>query len=250
VISALLVSFGVIFVAELGDKSQLMAMTYAIRYRWWVVLLGITAATTAVHAVSVLFGHVLGLSIPTDLMSIVGGLAMLLFGIWTLRGDSLDSTESDKADRVKKSILFAVVGSFFLAELGDKTMLATITLATDHNWAGVWIGSTVGMVAADALAIAVGALLGRKLPEKAIAYGAAALFFVFAAWLTTDGLVTADSFIVTMATITAVAIIVSAGTWYVRSHREQKLAAEREHVLDGQEHVGVASERPVAVVTD
>ena len=56
-ISALLLSFGVIFVAELGDKSQLMAMTYALRYRWWVVLLAITVATTAVHAVSVFFGH-------------------------------------------------------------------------------------------------------------------------------------------------------------------------------------------------
>lgn len=259
VISALLVSFGVIFVAELGDKSQLMAMTYAIRYRWWVVLLGITVATTAVHAVSVLFGHVLGLSIPTDLMTIVGGLAMLLFGFWTLRGDSLDTDESDKADRVKKSVLFAVIGSFFLAELGDKTMLATITLATDHNWVGVWIGSTVGMVAADALAIAVGAVLGRKLPEKAIAYGAAALFFVFAAWLTTDGLVTANNFIVTMATITAVAMIVSAGTWYVHSHREQNRAAERERLLaepdpeaglPGEHPAGLVADRPVATATD
>ena len=56
-IAALLLSFGVIFVAELGDKSQLMAMTYALRYRWWVILLAITVATTAVHAVSVFFGH-------------------------------------------------------------------------------------------------------------------------------------------------------------------------------------------------
>lgn len=257
VISALIVSFGVIFVAELGDKSQLMAMTYAIRYRWWVVLLGITVATTTVHAVSVLFGHVLGLSIPTDLMTIAGGLAMLLFGFWTLRGDSLDIDESDKADRVKKSVVLAVIGSFFLAELGDKTMLATITLATDHNWAGVWIGSTVGMVAADALAIAVGAVLGRKLPEKAISYGAAALFFVFAAWLTTDGLVAADSFIVTMATITAVAMIVSAGTWYVHSHLEQKQAAECERLLAEpepgfpDEHpVGFLAGRPVVAATD
>ncbi len=238
VITAFLVSFGVIFVAELGDKSQLMAMTFALRYRWWVVVLGITIATTAVHAVSVGLGHFLGLSIPGDVMSIVGGLAMLIFGFWTLRGDSLDDDESAKAERVSKSILLAVVGSFFLAELGDKTMLATITLATDHNWAGVWIGSTIGMVAADGLAIAVGALLGRRLPEKAIAYGAAVLFFVFAVWLTAEGLVTADNFVVTVFTITAVAIIVSGGTWYVRSHREHaRLHAERaagEHIADEQ----------------
>nr|HQV20830.1 TMEM165/GDT1 family protein [Gordonia sp. (in: high G+C Gram-positive bacteria)] len=170
-ISALLLSFGVIFVAELGDKSQLMAMTYALRYRWWVVLLAITVATTAVHAVSVFFGHFLGLSIPTDLLSIFAGLAMIVFGLWTIRGDSLDDDESQKATRVGASVFLAVMSSFFLAELGDKTMLATITLATDHDWLGIWIGSTLGMVAADALAIAVGALLGKHLPERVIAVG-------------------------------------------------------------------------------
>jgi Ca2+/H+ antiporter, TMEM165/GDT1 family len=220
-ITAFLVSFGVIFVAELGDKSQLMAMTYALKYRWWVVLLGITTATTLVHAVSVAVGHFLGLSIPSDLLSIVGGLAMLVFGFWTIRGDSLDDDESSKADRVNKSVLFAVIASFFLAELGDKTMLATITLATDHNWVGVWIGSTIGMVAADALAIGVGAMLGKHLPEKTIAYGAAALFFVFAAWLTIDGLVAADDRGVTVATISVVAVIVMVGTWLISARREE-----------------------------
>lgn len=82
-IAALLLSFGVIFVAELGDKSQLMAMTYALRYKWWIVLGAITVATTAVHAVSVFFGHFLGLSIPSDMLSICGGLAMLIFGLWS-----------------------------------------------------------------------------------------------------------------------------------------------------------------------
>ncbi len=150
VIAALLLSFGVIFVAELGDKSQLMAMTYALRYRWWVVILAITVATTAVHAVSVFFGHFLGMSLPTDLMSVLAGLAMLAFGLWTIYGDRLDNEERNRASRVGASVFLAVMSAFFLAELGDKTMLATITIATDHDWLGVWIGSTVGMVAADA----------------------------------------------------------------------------------------------------
>ena len=219
--TAFLVSFGVIFVAELGDKSQLMAMTYALKYRWWVVLLGITIATTLVHAVSVAAGHFLGLSIPSDLLSIAGGLAMLVFGFWTIRGDSLDDDESSKADRVNKSVLFAVIASFFLAELGDKNMLATITLATDHNWIGVWIGSTIGMVAADALAIGVGAMLGKRLPETVIAYGAAVLFFVFAAWLTIDGLVAAGDRGTTVATVSVVAVIVMVGTWLISARREE-----------------------------
>ena len=84
--------------------------------------------------------------------------------------------------------LLAVGTAFFLAELGDKTMLATITLATQHGWFGTWVGSTVGMVAADALAIGIGAVLGRQLPEKVIKYGAAALFALFGAVLIIDGI--------------------------------------------------------------
>lgn len=220
VIAALLLSFGVIFVAELGDKSQLMAMTYALRYRWWVILLAITVATTAVHAVSVFFGHFLGLSIPTALLSVLAGLAMLIFGLWTLRGDRLDDEESSRATRVGASVFFAVMSAFFLAELGDKTMLATITLATDNDWLGVWIGSTLGMVAADALAIGVGVLLGRHLPERVIAIGAAVLFFAFAAWLITDGLIGA-SVPVIAGTLSAVVVITGVGVVLIR--RETRL---------------------------
>ena len=213
-IAALLLSFGVIFVAELGDKSQLMAMTYALRYRWWVVLLAITVATTAVHAVSVFFGHFLGMSIPTDLLSILAGLAMIVFGLWTIRGDSLDDDESQRATRVGASVFLAVMSSFFLAELGDKTMLATITLATDNDWLGIWIGSTLGMVAADALAIAVGALLGKHLPERTIAAGAAVLFFAFGVWLLIEGL-TGASTVTVIATLSATVAIVGIGVAYI-----------------------------------
>jgi Ca2+/H+ antiporter, TMEM165/GDT1 family len=83
--------------------------------------------------------------------------------------------------------LIAVGVAFFLAELGDKTMLATITLATQEGWLGTWIGSTLGMVAADALAIPFGALLGKHLPEKAIKYGAATLVALFGVVLIADG---------------------------------------------------------------
>jgi putative Ca2+/H+ antiporter (TMEM165/GDT1 family) len=185
---ALLLSFGVIFVAELGDKSQLMAMTFATRYRFWTVLGGITAATLLVHLASVGIGAAVGVRLPTALINVLAGVAFVLFGAWTLRGDELSEDEAAKAQRATRSAFLAVGVAFFLAELGDKTMLATVTLATTENWVGTWIGSTAGMVAADALAIGAGALLGRNLPEKAVRIGAAVLFFAFGTLLVWQGL--------------------------------------------------------------
>ncbi|WP_033340319.1 TMEM165/GDT1 family protein [Catenuloplanes japonicus] len=186
---AFLVSFGVIFVAELGDKSQLMAMTFALRYRAWPVLLGITIATSVVHLASVGIGYGLGAALPTGWIALISGIAFIFFGAWTLRGDRLTDDEKKKAEQSTGSAIIAVGIAFFIAELGDKTMLATITLATQYGWFGTWLGSTVGMVAADALAILVGRLLGRHLPEKAIRIGAAVLFAVFGVWMIAEAVV-------------------------------------------------------------
>ncbi|MEU7714665.1 TMEM165/GDT1 family protein [Micromonospora chalcea] len=180
---ALVVSFGVIFVAELGDKSQLMALTFATRFKTVPVLIGITIATAIVHLASVAIGYGLNAALPTGWISLIAGLAFLGFGAWTLRGDKLTEEEKRKAERSNRSAILAVGVAFFLAELGDKTMLATITLATKYGWFGTWLGSTLGMVAADALAILVGRMLGRHLPERAIRYGAAVLFAICGLWL-------------------------------------------------------------------
>ncbi|GIG65001.1 TMEM165/GDT1 family protein [Phytomonospora endophytica] len=187
-VTALLISFAVIFVAELGDKSQLMAMTFATRYRPWPVLIGITIATAVVHAVSVGVGYGLGAALPTGWINLVAAIAFLGFGAWTLKGDSLTDAEREKAEKSRGSAILAVSVAFFLAELGDKTMLATITLATTHGWFGTWLGSTIGMVAADALAILVGRWLGKRLPERVIKFGAAALFALFGIWLAVEAI--------------------------------------------------------------
>jgi putative Ca2+/H+ antiporter (TMEM165/GDT1 family) len=185
---ALLLSFGVIFVAELGDKSQLMALAFAARYPALPVLVGITLATAVVHAVSVVVGGVAGAALPTDAISVVAGLAFFGFGFWTLRGDTLSEDEAARVDRSNRSAVMAASVAFFLAELGDKTMLATITLATTEGAWGTWAGSTLGMVAADALAIAVGNRLGTRLPQRAIKVGAALAFFLFGGVLVAEGL--------------------------------------------------------------
>jgi Ca2+/H+ antiporter, TMEM165/GDT1 family len=184
-----LLSTAVIFVAELGDKSQLMAMTFATRYKARDVIIGLSIATAIVHLVSVGIGYAVGegFSQYQGAISIIAGIAFVGFGAWTLRGDTLTDEEAEKARSSKGLAIVAVGTAFFLAELGDKTMLATITLATQENWFGVWVGSTVGMVAADALAIVLGAMLGKRLPENVIKIGAAVLFFIFGAWLILEG---------------------------------------------------------------
>ncbi|GAA4101205.1 TMEM165/GDT1 family protein [Nonomuraea soli] len=182
------ISLVVIFVAELGDKSQLMALTFATRFKAWPVIAGITIATTVVHLGSVAIGGLIGDALPTKAINIVAAVAFFGFALWTLRGDELTDEESQKASRTTRNAIIAVTVAFFLSELGDKTMLATITLATQHDWVGTWIGSTVGMVAADALAIVVGRMLGKHLPEKIIRYGAAASFAVFGAILLFEAL--------------------------------------------------------------
>ena len=184
---AFLLSLGVIFVAELGDKSQLMALAFSTRFSAWRVLIGISIATAVTHAVSVGIGDLVGANIGLRWVSLASGLAFLGFAAWTLRGDELGEDDEAAAAAVSGRTALATIGAvgvtFFLAELGDKTMLATITLATREGPVGTWGGSTVGMVAADALAIVVGRQLGSRLPERTIRIGAAVAFVVFGALL-------------------------------------------------------------------
>jgi putative Ca2+/H+ antiporter (TMEM165/GDT1 family) len=185
---AFLLSFGVIFLAELGDKSQLMAMAFATRYRATLVLIAVTAATLLVHAASVLIGTVFALALPTAAIEVAAGIAFLAFAAWTLRGDELGEKDEARAGATGRWAIVTIGTAFFLAELGDKTMLATITLATTEDPIGVWLGSTAGMVAADAIAIGIGALLGTRLPERAVKLIAAGAFVVFGVILIVEGL--------------------------------------------------------------
>ena len=182
-LQAFFLSFGVIFVAELGDKSQLMALAFATRYRTAPVLIAITLATATVHLASVGIGALLGAAMPTRPINAVAAVAFVVFGLWTLRGDELTDKDEARTNKTTKNVIIAVGTVFFLAELGDKTMLATITLATREGVIGTWLGSTIGMVLADALAIVVGRSLGSRLPERTIKVGAAVTFFIFAALL-------------------------------------------------------------------
>lgn len=220
-LSAALVSMGVVFVAELGDKSQLITMTYALRHRWWVVLSGVGIAAFLVHGLSVTIGHFLGLTLPERPIAFAAAIAFLLFAVWTWRDSRAKADDGDEVQIAEpRFIVFAVVSSFVLAELGDKTMLATVALASDHNWAGVWIGATIGMVAADGVAIAAGALLHRRLPEGFLHSMAAVLFALFGFWLLFDNALGLPWVAVA---VTGTLAVTSVGTAVVR-HRRHRAA--------------------------
>lgn len=200
--AAAAVTFAVIFLAELGDKSQLMALTFTMRYRAAVVLAGVVLATLATQTFSVAVGHGLGVVAPAGWTTLVAGLAFVGFGVWTYYDarqthpavpveEGAAAPERGSRGQGRLAILrlpvLAIAGMIFLAELGDKTMLATITLAAQYGWQATWIGSVLGMISADALAVVIGRWLGRRVPTRVIGYVAAALFLAVGLWLVADG---------------------------------------------------------------
>jgi Ca2+/H+ antiporter, TMEM165/GDT1 family len=206
-LSAFWLSLGIVFLAELGDKTQLVALCFATRYRAGTVLAAVFAATLVVHIFSVFLGAGAGSLLPGAYISLAAGLAFLGFGAWTLRGDSLD--DDSCGNRGGRSAFWIVASTFFLAELGDKTMLSTVTLATDNPLIPVWLGSSLGMVISDGLAIAVGRVCGRNLPERAVKTGAAVVFFGFGVYKCYEGLRLLPE-VATMVTVGAVAAAVLA----------------------------------------
>ncbi|BCO33634.1 hypothetical protein BMW24_022030 [Mycobacterium heckeshornense] len=220
-VAATIVSFWVIFVAELGDRSQLITITYSLRYRWWLVLTGVAIASTLVHGVSVAIGHSLGMTLPARPMAFASAIAFLVFAVWTWR-EANTGTDGVPPVRQPRFALLAVVSSIVLAELSDKTTLATVTLASDHDWVGVWIGTTAGMVAANGLAIVAGVLLHRRLPERLLHLMAGLLFLAFGLWMLLDGALGWRW--VAVAVIGAVALV--ATTAALRSIRRRRRLAD------------------------
>lgn len=220
-------AIGIVFLAELGDKSQLMALTFALRYRWWVVLGGIAAASAVVHVISVAVGHFLGEALPARTIAFIAALTFLAVGLWTLRELATDDPDeqSPPSRFTTAAPFFVVVSAFLLAELGDRTMFATAALATDNQWAGVWLGSTIGMVTADALAIALGIMVGKHLPERAIGIGSGLLFLFIGALTALDTGLPTLGLLPAAAIALAVPLVAGAVLWSVLGRRSRELPA-------------------------
>ena len=177
--TAFLASLAIVFLAEMGDKTQLLAMAFATRFRWQTVLAGVFAATVANHLFAVLVGNYLTDIIPLVYIKIAAAASFILFGLWTIRGDELHNEDK----RFNFSPFWTVTIAFFLAEMGDKTQLATVALAAEFNTVvPVWAGTTTGMLIADAAGILIGTVLHKKIPEKRVKWFAAIVFIAFGIW--------------------------------------------------------------------
>lgn len=175
--AAFIASLMFIVLAEMGDKTQLLAMAFATRYSAQKVLIAVFLATLLNHSLAVAVGHFLTIVIPMEIISFIAALSFIFFGLWTLRGDKLGG-EDKKENRFGPIVTVGI--AFFLAEMGDKTQLATISLAVEYqNMFNVLIGTTLGMVIADAFGIIVGVVLKKHIPEKIIKWVSAGIFILY-----------------------------------------------------------------------
>ena len=166
-----------VVLAEMGDKTQLLAMAFAARYSASKVLWAVFLATILNHALAVLAGHFLTTVIAIDTISFLAAFSFIIFGLWTLRGDKLKK-EDKKVSRFGPVLTVGI--AFFLAEMGDKTQLATLSLAVEYrSMINVLLGTTLGMVIADAFGIIVGVVMRKHLPEKTIKWFSAIIFILF-----------------------------------------------------------------------
>ena len=172
-------SVGAVVLAEMGDKTQLLAMAFATRYKASKVMLGVFIATVFNHALAVIAGNLIA-QIDSIQVAIqcVASLSFIFFGLWTIRGDKLDGEEKRKT---RFGPVITVTVGFFIAEMGDKTQLATIALATKfpETPIAVLVGTTTGMLIADAIGIVIGIVLCKTIPERKIKLVSAAAFILF-----------------------------------------------------------------------
>jgi putative Ca2+/H+ antiporter (TMEM165/GDT1 family) len=180
---SLFAALGLVFLAELGDKTQLVALSFGARHRLAPVLAGVAAGYAASNLLSVLIGGVLGAALPTRAIGIGGGLLFLGFAVRSYLGDEGESDvadgDADRAASGARAIVVSVALAMFVAELGDKTMLATATLAAQGNPVLTWIGATIGICLSGAVGVLLGRTVGARLPERAIKLGSSLLFAVF-----------------------------------------------------------------------
>jgi putative Ca2+/H+ antiporter (TMEM165/GDT1 family) len=173
---AFLVSAGVVAVGEIGDKTQLLALMLAARFRRPLpIIAGILAATLVNHALAGILGNFVRTALAPDVLRWAVALSFFAVAIWALKPDTLADTEPAPLSRW--GVFGVTAGMFFVAEMGDKTQVATMVLAARFDsLVAVVLGTTVGMLLADVPAVLIGKSAAARIPMQAVRIAAAALF--------------------------------------------------------------------------
>lgn len=176
---AFLFAAGTVVLAEMGDKTQLLAMAFATKYKASKVLTGVFIATVLNHALAVVIGNFITRFEPAQIwIQSIASLSFMFFGLWTLRVEKLEG----EVNRITKfGVIITVAIAFFIAEMGDKTQLATIALAAKFpaNPVGILAGTTTGMLIADGIGIILGVVMCKRIPQRIIKLISAGAFIFF-----------------------------------------------------------------------
>jgi len=174
---AFISSLIMVALAELGDKTQLVTLALAGRYRTVTVAAGVCLGTLLTNLLATAGGTLIGAALPVTPIKLAAGLIFIGFAVWSL----LDRCEGDSCDvNERQNPLFAIAAAFFAAELGDKTQLTALTLAAESGaFVPVWVGASLGMMLAVAVAIALGSIAHSALPERTIRCLSSVVFAVF-----------------------------------------------------------------------
>lgn len=165
-----------IFFAEMGDKTQFLAMAFATKYPVRKILIGVAIGSALNHGLAMVLGKVLLQFMPGELISFIAGLMFIYFAFMSLKIDDEEIEES----KVKYGAVITVALAFFLGELGDKTQLAALGLAVDSDYVSmVLMGTVTGMILTSSLGIFVGIKLGKKIPEDKLKMSAFMIFIIF-----------------------------------------------------------------------
>jgi len=188
--TALLTTFFLVGLAEMADKTQLLTLCLTCKYPARKVLLGVALAIAVLNLAAVLVGGLAGQLLPVGPIKIVAGILFLAFGIWTLlaREDpAAEACEVTTEERVRGGAVLTVAVAFLVAEIGDKTQLATLSLAARfETFFLVWLGASLGMLLANGLAIGGGTLLSDRVPEATLKKISGVLFIAFGIWTLVD----------------------------------------------------------------
>ena len=176
---AFLISTGIVALAEMGDKTQLLSLVLAARFRKpWPIVLGIFVATLANHALAGAVGSWVTTVLGPDVLRWVLGASFIAMAVWMLIPDKLDDGDTPSGTS-QWGVFGTTLIAFFLAEMGDKTQIATVLLAAKYN-AYLWVvaGTTLGMMLANAPVVWLGERITRKVPIRAVHLVSAAIFLV------------------------------------------------------------------------